>query len=256
MPDLFIAPEENLIRDLHHRMPADNSISDSHNKKVETPPADKARNESASSPFITKAVQQEKLDQDTRSNIIPLFASFWQHPTGVYFDTQEIDEHILLFLRRHPITNLGWIISNILFALLPPIAFYGASLLDKQLIFQTTQFTIAIVFFYYLIVLANAFSSFLSWYYNISLITEKRVVDIELSNLIGKKIAATKITLVQDVNYEQNGTLRSIFDYGDVLIQTAGTIDNFLVHAVPRPEAVVRIVEDLIGEEQKGQKHV
>lgn len=85
------------------------------------------------------------------------------------------------------------------------------------------------------------------------LVTNQRIVDIDFENLVYKNVAETKLTLVQDVSYTQTGAIRTVFDYGDVLIQTAGTIDNFDLHAVPIPERIVNIVEDLIG---KGGRHV
>jgi len=191
-------------------------------------------------------VQEAK--QEQRNNM-PLFASYWQYPTGVYFDTQDIDEQILLFLRRHPITNTGWILGTIILGLIPLAVVYIFSFLHRGFIVDNSRFITAVVLFYYLIVATIAFTYFINWYYNISLITQKRVMTLIFSNVIVKKIAETKISLVQDVNYQQTGAVRSIFDYGDVLIQTAGTLDNFNIYAVPQPENVVRVVESLIGKE-------
>lgn len=235
MPDLFIAPNQNQSdpiqtgqdTSLHKRIPIDNP-----------------------EPVIQQPIQKinNTQNQQPKSNT-PLFTSFWQNPSGIYFDTQEIDEHIILFLRRHPITNFGWIVTTLIFILIPPALYYIFTFLHKNFIVDTIKFTSAILAFYYLIVATVAFTYFLNWYYNISLITQKRVVNIMLYSIIIKKIAETKISLVQDVNYQQNGAIRSIFNYGDVLIQTAGTVDNFFINAVPHPENVVHIVENLIGEE-------
>lgn len=185
-------------------------------------------------------------------NAIPLFASFWQNPQGVYFDTQEVDEHILLFLRKHFITNIGWVFMAFLFALLP----FGVSIFLKMgtvSIPFPPEYIRIFIYMYYIFIATYAFIEFLGWYFNISLITAKRILDIELADLVYKKISATKISLVQDIAYEQTGTIWSIFNFGDVLIQTAGTQDNFYVHSVPKPDVVVRVVEDMIG---KADTHI
>lgn len=178
---------------------------------------------------------------------IHALASFCENPGAITFETQEPDEKILLFLRRHFITNTLWILTTIIFVFLPFII---------NFLFVKTQFSIAfipegivtvIIAFYYVIVFAYALTSFLTWFYNISFVTNKRVVDVDFSDLVYKNIAATKLNLVQDVSYTQVGVIRSIFDYGDVLVQTAGTMDNFDFTAVPHPEKVVEIVENLIG---------
>lgn len=175
-----------------------------------------------------------------------LISAFCEYPDHMKFQNQEAGETILLFLRRHFITNLGWIVVGIVFALIP-IAFvilagFGISFL--QLPFR---YTLMLVIFYYFVLLNYLFVNFITWYFNISFVTEKRVIDVDFSGLVYENVAATKINLVQDVSYSQTGVIRSIFDYGDVLVQTAGTLENFDFSAVPYPAKVVGIIENLIG---------
>lgn len=250
MPDLFVAPNDQNTddADLHQRKPAaPTETSVQKPQATQQPIVSPSPTTPLSVPPEPARIKESATINRATSNI-PLFTSFWQNPTGIYFDTQEIDEHILLFLRRHPITNLPWVASSILLLLLPFAGMYVSTIINRSFIFGSPGFTIAILIFYFLLVLTSAFTNFLNWYYNISLVTEKRVIDIELNNLVGKKIAATKIALVQDVDYQQSGTIRSIFDYGDVLVQTAGAVDNFYMQAIPKPEVVVRVLENIIGE--------
>ena len=162
-----------------------------------------------------------------------------------------MDEHIILFLRRHFITNFPWIALTIFLLLLPLLGMYLLSL-GYTITLLPSPFITAIVGVYYLFVLTNAFLRFLNWYYNITLITPKRVLDIEMADLLDRKIAAAQMSHVQDITYEQAGAIRSLFDYGDVLIQTAGTVDNFHVESVPSPEIVVQTVNKLTGIEDEG----
>jgi len=175
-----------------------------------------------------------------------LISAFCEYPEHIKFVNQETDEVILLFLRRHFITNLRWIVIGAIFALIPFIfiilANFGTSLI--QLPFK---YSLMLTLAYYFILLNYFFVNFITWYFNISFVTEKRVVDIDFSGLVYKNLAATKLSLVQDVSYSQTGVIRSIFDYGDVFVQTAGSFENFDFSAVPHPAKVVGIIEDLIG---------
>jgi hypothetical protein len=47
------------------------------------------------------------------------------------------------------------------------------------------------------------------------------------------------------------GVVRTIFNYGDVLIQTASEVPNFEFLAVPKPDQVVKVLQDLRIEEQQ-----
>ncbi len=193
---------------------------------------------------ITQALTPNKASFGNHQ--LHLVSAFCEYPRHIKFANQETDETILLFLRRHLITNLRWIIIGIIFALIPLILVilinFGVSLI--QLPFKYT-----LVFFltYYFILLNYFFVNFITWYFNISFVTEKRVIDIDFSGLVYKNVAATKINLVQDVSYSQTGVIRSVFDYGDVLVQTAGSLENFDFSAVPHPAKVVGIIEELIG---------
>ncbi len=272
MPDVFVAPDENKDSVVMHKrspMPSPSTVILESSKSSQVPPVEKqtirksipdeqkkttipsSKNEPVVLPHEQQITFNPTIDlsigSEERRNAIPLFASFWQNPHGVYFDTQEANEHILLFLRRHFITNLGWIFYTVLLACLPPVVSYIFNRINYPINFLPQIFMAAIVAMYYLILTTSAYLHFLDWYYNISLITPKRVLDIELKDLVYKKISATKISLVQDINYTQTGTIRTLFNFGEVLIQTAGTQDNFYVNSVPRPEVVVRIVEELIG---------
>lgn len=187
---------------------------------------------------------------------VELLSAFCLNPIGVSFEEKDKDENILLFLRRHIITNVSWISLSILFLLIPPLVFFVNSQLfsfDISNIFSLPmRFILIFTIFYYSIVLTYIFVNFISWYFNISLITNKRVLDVDFSGLVYKNVSATKLTLLQDASYTQTGVIRSVFDYGDVLLQTAGSLENFDISAVPYPERTVKIVEDLIGREGSG----
>lgn len=198
--------------------------------------------------FVTKKIKQEKKKEN--KDMTPL-SSFYQNHLGVWFQNQEEDEEIILFLRQHFITNIPWIATSIALIFVPLVLFFlfpttNGSFFGLSLF--TAQFTTVFIIFYYLVVLTYAFVSFITWYYNIFIVTKKRVVDIDFSDLVYHNVALTKLNLVQDIDYTQIGFVRSLFNYGDVFIQTAGDKPNFEARAVPKPAKIAQIIEDLIGE--------
>lgn len=178
------------------------------------------------------------------------FATFCVHPSGVTVQGSAADEEVLLILRRHFITNLPWILTA-LFLLVIPL---GALLLfgnAESTLFPFTlpyRYVVVFIVFYYLIVFGFILVEIMTWYYNVSLVTTKRVVDIDFSDVIYHNVAATKLTLVQDVEYSQTGGIRTLFNYGDVFVKTASESQSFDFLGVPKPSEVTNIIEDLIGE--------
>ena len=183
------------------------------------------------------------------NNSVHLLTSFCKNPGGVTFQNQEEGEKILLFIRKDFITNTGWIIAGCVLALIPLFLFIGLQIFSGHIpsINLPLNYVIYAILFYYLLVATYLYLNFITWYFNISLITDRRVVDIDFASLVYKNVAVTKLELVQDVSYTQVGVLRTFFDFGNVLVQTAGTIDNFEFDSAPKPEEIVHVVEDLIG---------
>lgn len=177
------------------------------------------------------------------------FTAYKELPAGITFDTEEQDEVILLFLRMHFITNIPWIAASILLIAAPFLIGYVATLSQSPFAFIPPTFILIVRLFYYLIIAGYIFVNFVTWYFNVSLITNKRVLDVDFEDLIYKNISGTKLSQVQDVSLTQVGVIRILFDYGDVLIQTAAAVDNFELKSIPKPERVVQIVEALLGKE-------
>jgi hypothetical protein len=174
-----------------------------------------------------------------------LFAAFCENPANVSFETQEPDEHVLLFLRKSQWVNFPWIATAMILLALPIVAYL---LRASYATFIPSFNVIAVAIpFYYLLVAIYAFLNFITWYYNAALITDKRIIDVDFHQLVFKDVAETKLALVQDVSYNQIGVFQNMFGFGFVLIQTAGTLDNFEFYALPQPARVVEVVEGLIG---------
>ena len=69
-----------------------------------------------------------------------------------------------------------------------------------------------------------------------------------------EKLSVNKVehffSRIQEVTYKVAGMGGTFFNYGDVLIQNAGAIPNFVFEDVPQPAHVAQILEEL--QEGKG----
>lgn len=175
-----------------------------------------------------------------------ILAAFIHRPQNLHFETQEKKEKIVLLLRRHPITNLPWILLAILIFLIPPFIVNFVSL---GFIPDNYRFVCFLV--WYLLTFAFVFEKFLIWFFNVYIITDERVIDIDFPSLLYRQIAETKIDKIQNVESRTGGYLRSLFDFGDVLVQAAEAIPQIVFEAVPNPERVAIILNDLMLEEEQ-----
>lgn len=176
-----------------------------------------------------------------------LFTTFCLHPTGVTFEHQEQGETVLLFLRRHFITTLRWVVLTIILLLLPIFLPVFAALLQTD--FQMSDYWIIGLGFYYLVVIGYAILQLTTWFYNVGIVTNFRVVDIDLHGITNRNVATTSIHDIVEVEYTQAGFLQSFFDYGNVHMQTEGLKPNFEYLSVPKPAKVSDVISDLIRQE-------
>ena len=173
-------------------------------------------------------------------------ASFLMRPDGVSFETREAEEQIILFLRKHFVTNIPWMFTAVIMFLAPMVV-SSFEILNSI----PTNFRFVFVMIWYLISMAYTLESFLTWFFNVYIITDERIVDVDFYNLTYKEVSDANLDKIEDVTYKMGGVIRTLFNYGDVLIQTAAEVTNFDFLAVPYPDKVVKVLQDLRMEEQQ-----
>jgi membrane protein YdbS with pleckstrin-like domain len=167
-------------------------------------------------------------------------------PSSVDFEIRTPEEKIVLLLRRHPITNIGWILVCLVMVFAPMVLNFFP-IFD----FLPDRYQFIVVLGWYLITLSYFLENFLGWFFNVNIITDERIIDIDFYNLIYKEVSDANIDRIQDVSYRMGGAIRTIFNYGDVIIQTASEVPNFEFLTVPKPDRVAKILQELGVEEKQ-----
>lgn len=172
-------------------------------------------------------------------------SSFLARPKVFTFDGKDKNEEILLVLRRHWFTNIKWLLITLVMVICPIVVPF-----IPILSFFPVRYNLLFVLFWYLITMAFVFEQFLSWYFNVTILTDERLIDINFDNLLNKRFAEAKIEMIQDVSSKTGGVSQTLFNYGTVLIQTAAEIPNFNLEMVPNPNLVLKIIKEMRQEEE------
>lgn len=136
----------------------------------------------------------------------------------------------------------------ILIAFLLPVVCYF--LLKANLAFIISE-----VFYFYLFIFSSSIYILFVWlrlfllitdyYLDAWIITDKRIVDIVQSGLFKREVSECRLDRIQDVTTRVEGLMPTIFDFGDVHIQTAGKEKEFVFRQVPDPYGVKDLILDL-----------
>lgn len=156
-----------------------------------------------------------------------------------HFQTQGDGEEVILVVRAHPITQIGWLINSILLLVFLLILDYFFSF------FLTTFQSLFAFIFSLIMVISYVWLNILNWFFNVGIITNERVMDIDLHSVIYKEITDARLERVQDITEKAGGFFESFFDYGHLFIQTAGGEQNIEFNNTPYPARVVKIIHEL-----------
>ncbi len=87
------------------------------------------------------------------------------------------------------------------------------------------------------------FAKWTDYYYDIWVITNWRIVDIDQKGFFNRTVA-TLLTLdhIEDVETQVSGIIGSIFNFGTIQVQTAASEREFLMQEVPNPTGVERML--------------
>jgi len=232
----------------------ENSQKEPVNEKTEEQIAELEDNLDLSPDELSETVRNEP---STKNHV----TSFAIKPKNASFDAQLKKEEIVLLLRRHPVTQLSKI-TLIAFGILFPLLLIGSPLLE----FMKTSYKIATIFGWYLVLSGFALESFLTWYFRVFIITNRRVIDIDYYSMVHKDVTVAELIRIQDMSVVSTGVLASLADFGTLYLQTAGQNFNparfnndtdsvrsagIEFEDIARPIEVKRIVSELIATKRR-----
>jgi membrane protein YdbS with pleckstrin-like domain len=173
--------------------------------------------------------------------------AFLKDPVKTAYDGEDDDESILYVLRASLITTLPWLLLTGVFVVLP--MFFDRlvaelSVNGQQLV--SSKFIALFTVFWYVFTFAYFFQSFLMWFFNVYIITNKKIIDMDFIGLLYKSISETTLDNIEDITSKVNGTIGVIFNMGEVYIQTAGRVPEFHFLNVNDPSKIRDIIADLV----------
>ena len=201
---------------------------------------------------------EKRIEKSERKSVVALrkllgktgsdsvLSSFSTFPTKVNFETQDEGEEVVLFLRQHPIVNVPWIILVIFALTIPSVFGFFPMIADLP---DTYQFVLELM--WYSLVFGFALAKFMSWFFNIYILTDERVVDVDFINLFYRVVSTAKIEEIQDLSVRSSGAFETFFNYGSVFIQTAAQVSEFEFLRVPRPDVVAKVINQMIDQEEQ-----
>lgn len=181
----------------------------------------------------------------------------YHQPIKFDFPDKEDNEKVYLAVRRHYFVLVKQSIIFLFFFIFPAITggilYYFEISLTEYFFYPIM---ILILSLYYLFVTLFAMIKWIEYYYDVWIVTDRRLIDIEQKSLFNHITSELRLDKIQDVTFEIKGFLASLFHYGNIYVQTAGSVQRFSLEQVPKSQQIKGLIIELQGQLEKNMRNL
>lgn len=157
----------------------------------------------------------------------------------------DLDEHVLIAARKHWLIYVGGAIPYAALAILPVFvleilgssAFPFAALIDTS--HPLMRFALGA---WWLFVWLAAFATFMHYYLDIWVVTNKRIIDVEQHDFFHREVTSIFLDRVEDATIDVTGFFHTLFGFGTITVQSAGAAEKLTLPGVPDPAHIRNVV--------------
>lgn len=136
------------------------------------------------------------------------------------FHGQQPNETVKAVFKRHPWSYFKSALKLLIFLLAPWIVFLFSGFSRP---FSVTALVVGLVGLIWAALIIYL------WNANVVILTNRRVMIIDLKNPISRQVTEVPLKNIQDSYFESRGLLKTVFGYGDIILQTAGSRESNIV---------------------------
>ena len=163
-----------------------------------------------------------------------------------HFQGQRENEEVLRIIHRHWFSiamqysaiGCATILLVIIFSILPEITPLSSDALPPV-------FLAFLLNTFFLFLWLYAFLIWVDYYFDIWIITNERIVNIEQKGLFNREVSELQFSRIQDVTSVVDGFIPTILNFGDVYVQTAAEEERFVFRQIPDPYTIKDMVMQL-----------
>ncbi len=173
----------------------------------------------------------------------------------IYVPDLTSDEKVEMVLRRHGVIML---FDVLLFLLLLAVPIVVESFLSREFasllvgpVSKPLLFCLGSIYYFYIWV--YFFATFIDYWLDVWIVTDRRIVSLEQKGTFSRRSSEQQLYRIQDVTSAVTGFLPTILRYGDVVAQSAGTVQNTQLQQIAHPDAVARRIMELVEQAKRRQ---
>lgn len=165
------------------------------------------------------------------------------------FEGKRETEKVEVFLYKHWVIIGIQVLFHIFLAFIPflLIIIFGSFILENNL--GTIVFFVSCL--YFMLIWSSVFFALTMYLLDTWIVTSERVLDMRQHGFFSRTISDMSLDRIQDVSVKTTGFIPTILGFGNVEIQSAGTIEKFIFKQVANPERVKDAIMEMIEKNKK-----
>ncbi len=171
------------------------------------------------------------------------------------FPGKRSDEHVLMVIRKHPVVYIRLVVVFILINLIPVSVFMMIWANNFPMSSGGALTTIGYLgaVFYVLYGLAVLLIAWLNEEFDLFILTDHRLIDIEQISFLKRNVATTPLMQIQDTTSQIDGIVGTLLNYGSIDVKTAaGNASDFKIDHVSDPSLIAR---KILNHAHVGKEH-
>jgi hypothetical protein len=160
----------------------------------------------------------------------------------------ETNEHIILLARRHwykPLLQTFFLLFSLLIPLFATSVVFALPTLKLEL-GSVTVLSVVFILAWFFVIWNIGFVMWTNYFLNILVVTNLHIIDINQNGLWYREISTLNLQKVQDISSKTEGIIASILNYGELEIQSAGSLENFIVKDIQNPDLIRQKINEQI----------
>jgi uncharacterized membrane protein YdbT with pleckstrin-like domain len=159
------------------------------------------------------------------------------------------DEIMIREIRKHPIGLLfTWVTGIFVLIVIMGVTLFISSLIaspDRAADTNSSALNTVVLFVGLLLSMLSVIATAISaWLYtsNVLFVTSEKIAEVRYLSIFNRRVTQLNIGKVEDLTVSQRGILPRIFNYGNILIETAGETTNPEFTYVPAPNKASKMI--------------
>jgi len=175
-------------------------------------------------------------------------------PAFLYLNLRPTEE-IKLIVRHHWAGFLSTLLIVLGMIIGPVVLLALGNTILKNVLDNYFPLLVLVTSGYVIFLLTFLLGSWINYYYDIIVITNERMINVDQEGLLSRRISELNMVQIQNVTAEVNGILRSLFNFGLLVVETAGEGTTardvrgvegyFTIEDIPDPSRVARLIIEL-----------